>query len=234
MRNNDWATALVNLPDGSTVTLRALTAREKDLVDDAFPRPLPPMKKDPTKGSDAPFIPDRADPGYDKQLRRHVKDQQRAHLAIAMDAPDKQGATYTKAEPANRAAWLKEAVDRLADEWLDDVLQMMFERMGELTTVQLVRRAMTIIVEARDPEAKDKADAPKPLEVPENYATTEEGLMLRVCERFGTDPASWPVTLSAEQRATYLANELVRQREESHRDGLLAAALSVVGIRAGG
>jgi hypothetical protein len=49
---------------GKEVTLRALTAAETSRLRATWPEPVPPPGPDPSKGSKAPWVPDRFNPAY--------------------------------------------------------------------------------------------------------------------------------------------------------------------------
>lgn len=53
--------------------------------------------------------------------------------------------------------------------------------------------------------------------MPKDFGYTEAGAMLRICERFGQDPITWPDSLSQGNRDVLLAWERIRQHEERSR-----------------
>jgi hypothetical protein len=172
------------------------------------------MVKDPNAGSLSPKIPNENDPEHVKALRLWLKWLKRAQVGIATQPKGKWD-----------AAKVRELAEKVAETYTTDEIEVLWVRLRELSTGEMLRHALSIIVTGNtEAEATEE-----PMKVPESYGLTEEGLMLRAAERFGQNPAEWPKTLSPEERAKVLANEIVRRREESEKMDAIRSALGILG-----
>lgn len=71
---------------GQAVTLTILSAMEAAAVEACFPRPVPPLGKNPGKGSDAPPVLREDDPDYQGRLAAWRRRTAAAHAACALNA----------------------------------------------------------------------------------------------------------------------------------------------------
>lgn len=114
---------------GTTWTIRALLARERMLIDAAYPPPPVPTKKHLNTGEETP-LPDS--PGYqvDRQKRFHAMTC--AIVAVALDyGVGGQGFPFQGA-PGDRKAWIDGAADELGAVFTDDELEHLYHRIDEL------------------------------------------------------------------------------------------------------
>ncbi len=224
------ATAEVRLDASRVVTVRALRVVEHDAVQDAFPRPSPPYKNDPTKGSLAPPIQRADDVPYQRELRRWYTNVLMAEVALAIDLElegDLSGGFPLNQDLPTREGWLQTAVKQLKDSMTEPEVRMLHDAMDKLGTVSMVKEAMRVLLVERDSDSPVDAE----IRVPQNYDTSETGLLLAAAERFGVgDPVAWMDGLKPGERALLLANELVRREEEAKKTELLAAACGVAGV----
>jgi hypothetical protein len=162
-------------------------------------------------------VADEADPTHQRELRKWLKWVKRAQVSVSMQATEEWTGDKVKA-----------LAERAAKSFTNDEIELLWVRLRELSTGEMIRNAMTIIISpSADGGESDKGDS---VQVPEAYAITEDGLMMRAAERFGQNPATWPKTLSPEERALTLANELVRRKEENERMDAIRAALGMMGV----
>lgn len=208
--------------------VRALWARETDLIDEAFPRPTPPLVKDPDKGSLAPKIPDESSPAHQRALRVWVRDVMRAQVFLSIEFKDK--ATISPEE-------LRKGVEELPDRFREDEIQLFWGAMQELSPKNLIRQAVRVIViAAEDLKRAEEAglagiagNGDDGVVLPEAFAVTNDTILYRAAQRSGQDPFVWPRTLSPEQAAIAVAQELIAQKQEDDRAAVLKAAVGMLG-----
>lgn len=220
----------VRLDPERTVKVRALRVVEVDAVQDAFPRPSPPYKNDPTKGSLSPPIQRADDIPYQRELRRWYTNVCLAEVALSIDlelSGETSGPFNLADDLPTREAWLRAAVGELKESMTEPEVRMLHDAMEKLGTVAMVKEAMKVLLVERDSDSPVEAD----IRIPQNYDTSETGLLLSAAARFGVgDPIAWMDKLEPGQRAMMLANELVRREEEGRRDSMLATACGVAGL----
>lgn len=103
---------------GRKITARPLLNAEHKAISAAFPPPRPPMMKDPTRGSDAPKIPNLEDADYIEADNAWYERAAVMRLAVAIGLePEGQPAWSHRLPPEQRRAWL-EAAERELDEHL--------------------------------------------------------------------------------------------------------------------
>lgn len=229
--NAKAATREVALSADLKVTVRVLRTRELNEIADIYVRPVAPYGKDPLKGSDAPSIQREDDVGYQRRLRRWYGDLRTAEIAVSIDlgvaldgGTDKM--LYGACPAGRREAWLAEAVSQLQDVFTEPQLRMLAETMRTLSTVGLVKEAIKVLIVERD--GKDRpVDDENAIAIPQDYDTSETGLLMSAAARYGRDPLPWIRELPAADKAIILAKELIEQQKESHRTALAAAALRV-------
>ncbi|MBS0186687.1 MAG: hypothetical protein JSS51_01375 [Planctomycetes bacterium] len=220
----------VTLPSGIEINLRTLSSLEIDAIADLYPRPAPPLGKNPLAGTEAPPVPREDDVGYQKRLRRWYVDVRAAELAAAMDFEHpiddtSESLTFASCPEARRSAWFASAVPALKSSLSEPELRLLTEEMHSLTTVPLVKEAIRILLVERD-ETRS-ADGEKEIQVPQNYDRSELGLLMSAAERFGQDPLPWINRLEPGERQLILAQELIRKTEEAEKLTVLAAAARI-------
>ena len=72
-------------PGAVAVTVRGLSMHEVRVAHSAFDEPTPPLMKDPTKGSNAPPIPNSGDAAYLRQAAEYSDNTMAACVARATD-----------------------------------------------------------------------------------------------------------------------------------------------------
>lgn len=126
------APATIILPDGTQAPLRPLSMAEDRAVERAFDEPPVPLVKDPDKGSKAPRVPDTNDPVYRRAAYARYVETLVAKIAVAIGLELDAGGTPTPfgavlGDPGKERAWLRDAVDGLADRitgpWLDSAAE---------------------------------------------------------------------------------------------------------------
>lgn len=200
------------------VSLRPLWARETEQLEDMFPRPVPPLGKNPLRGSLAEPVPNEADAGYQASIRKWFREMQRAQLYFAFQPSPIKG--------MERDAVAREA-EKLADQFTGPELQYLWTRLQELSTRSLVEQAIKQVVVVRtDGEATGE-----PLSIPDAYDLTEAAILYRAACRAGQDPHRWPADLSPEQRAQTIAHEIILRREEAEQRETLRAVAALLGAQ---
>ena len=188
------------------------------------------MGKNPLAGSDAPPVPREDDVGYRRALSRWFSDLRTAEIAVAMDLvhrPDKAAADTCFADAADKDVWLRSAVAALKETFSEPELRLLAESLESLSTRSMVQEAIRILIVEADGEPK--ADSER-LKIPEQFDTTEQGVLLSAAARFGVgDPFKWIDGLDAGQRSMAIAAELIRRREEADRAALVMSACRVAG-----
>ena len=99
---------------GKVYSVRALSAAQSAALRDLCPRPLPPLGKDPTKGSNAPPIAQTLDPTYQANVVAYGRkvDAMEAAVALGLAEHDAGPEVLAEAEALRRA--LSEAeIDRV-------------------------------------------------------------------------------------------------------------------------
>lgn len=218
------ATAIVHLPSpgdapARAVPVRALWAWEQDLAEDAVPRPLPPMRKDPNRGSASDPVPDLKDPDHQEDLRRWVRDLARAQVFLS---------TAEKPDESLTTEGVRAGVRAVARLYTSDELDHLWLSLRKLSTLSLVKEAMRVVLVKRD-ESDAPAGTSESVMVPESYDLTEDAILYRAACRAGQDPFAWVRGLSPQQRATALAHEIVMRREEDARLAVLRSAVGILG-----
>lgn len=132
MKISDFAGCLktveLTLPNGAKVTARELSAADDRAIRDAMPPPLPPMVKDPGKGSAAPKVPQTTDPAYVSAFNEWFSRRSVVRLAAAMGWENRSGRAWDRTAPAEiRAAWCAEAVSELSAAMSVDDLNRLYE-----------------------------------------------------------------------------------------------------------
>lgn len=219
------ATATVYLPAPNSaqpraVAVRALWAWEQDLAEEAFPRPMPPLKKDPNRGSAADPIPDPKDPLHQEELRRWVRDLARAQVFLA---------TAEKPDDSLTADGLRSGVKAVARIYTADELDHLWLSLRKLSTLALVKEALRVVIVKREDQDAPTIPGGDALTIPESYDLTEDAILYRAACRAGQDPFAWVHGLSPQQRATALAHEIVMRREEDAKLAVLRSAVGILG-----
>lgn len=222
------------------VAVRGISQAETRLIAKTFPAPVPPMKKDPRGGS-LSEVPDRESPAYLAQVDEYYLMQHNASVAIAAGfvlakvdgAPSGPfpGLPRTEEELTAAKKWIVEAERQISARFSNTEIELMAVNMKMLAGGDTIKEAVhQLIVEipkkhptvgGDDEFADEVREAKDPLELPANYARTNEGLMMRACRAFGRDPITWPLTLSADDRDRVLADQILFEREENERHAVL-------------
>lgn len=206
------------------VKIRALWAKETDLIDEAYPRPIAPMMKNPNAGSESPPIPNEADPKHQAELRRWVKAVMRSRVAMSLE-PNTDGWDEAK---------LKAMVGELITTYTEEHINVLSAAAAQFSAARMVSDALKALVIAREPKAGatsgvgvvDLNEADK-IDIPDQYDDSQAMLDLRICERFGQAPG-WEKTLSPDDQAKARAYELVRLGEQRKATSLLQAVAALV------
>jgi hypothetical protein len=105
------------------VRVRQVSYNESRAIARAFPRPFPPLIKDPAKGSAAPKIPDTADPEYRLAVEHWSERIELAELGVAMQlgvGPASDPIRFDPKDPEAIRSWATLAVQKLGDEYTVD------------------------------------------------------------------------------------------------------------------
>lgn len=123
---NRLSTASITLPSGKAHDLRALTVAEERAVERHLPRPTPPMKKDPNKGS-LSQIPDETNPAYQAEFDAWYERVSVMRLAVALGYRPNGQTGFRETPESHQQRWLNLAHDELVAEvsmaWLRDAVK---------------------------------------------------------------------------------------------------------------
>ncbi len=115
---------------GRDLPARAVTALETEELMRAFPQPAPPKVHDPTRGSAAPKIEDRADPAYQRELREWYRRLAAAEVIVAAGLEHKGRRWETEAR--GREGWISEAAGALLATVSQQELDALFNQVRDL------------------------------------------------------------------------------------------------------
>lgn len=222
----------LSLSEGRTLSVRALLASEQDDIADVFPRPSPPLGKNPLAGSEAPPIPRDDDAVYQKNLRRWYLNLRAAEAVVAIDlAIDFKGGSYTfkTVSERDREEWLREAVKSLKSSMTEPEIRAITDTIERLNSRELVREAIKVMIVERDEDSKLDENA---IKIPQNYDYTETGMLVSAAMQLGVgDPFPWIDSLDPGKRAAIIGAELIRRREESAKMEMMMSLMSAASIR---
>lgn len=213
------------------VQVRGLSAAESALIVRAIPRPVPPRKKDPNAGS-LSTIPDTEDPNYQREVFWYHAMIRAAEVAVATDLTLKDGRSFPQeGSIEDIKKWIEDAAGAVGAAFSAAEIDIMAAAMMAVSGFETLKAmAQLLVVELPKTTDVDSIEiAPKdPLELPENWSRTDEGLMMRAAKEYGQDPFTWPLTLTSDQRNKVLAEQLIADREQAEMRTqlrILAAAL---------
>lgn len=210
--------------DPITVTVRGLRGDEVAAIVDAIDRPRPPMIPDPARGSLSLHVANTNDPGYLDAMRVYGRKYAAAEVAVAIDLVLNDGPL--PGDAGKRKDWIIRAIDQVRREFIDSEIDALWNALHALTGIDAVKDMIrTLIVQVPAPKKGEKDT----LEIPEHWARTEDGLLFRAASRFGQDPITWPLSLSADDRLRVIADQVLWQREEDTRLTILAGIRSAIG-----
>lgn len=221
----------VHLSQNRVFTVRALSAAQTIAVQEALPFPSPPMKADPTKGSLAPQVPDEKDPVFLAACAGVTRERTMAEVAIAIDLDLEEAAgKYVAWETAEeKKKWIGLAVKAMAEIFSEQEILTLWNTSMVLGGPEAVRQYIgQLVVKVEPKSATETALKAGEKDIPADYAYTAEALTLKVCERFGQNPSTWPATWTAEEQAKYLAFERIATHEEQMRDQIQAGLLTMM------
>lgn len=194
---------------GYSFKVRALSDAESAAIARLFPRPLPPLtRKDTTKGSAAPMLPETNDPGYLAASQVWTRRQWLYEIAVAQELVKLDG------DESTWAAKLKEVADKLSGKLTEVEIVRVWQAIRDLfDETAETRAADALYVDMENVDADQIAEVDTP---PASYGTTNAYLDARICERFG-----WPLEYVHEMKAgtkfVLRKYERFRQWEESKR-----------------
>lgn len=136
-----FATASLDLRPGLTLSLRALSQAEEHALTEAWPAPRVPLRKDPTKGSAAPPVPDEDDPQHLAARARWDRELDVLHAAVSMGYEAKAGPFRADAGREERRAWCRAVVDELSPRLTAPEARRIYSEIARLNAVHLVARA---------------------------------------------------------------------------------------------
>lgn len=206
---------------GVTVRPRPLTLREAAAVRESFPRPIPPLVKDPAKGSLAPKIPDEQDPEYRRACQANYYAVLVAEAAIAVGWTT--GGAGFKADAAreDRDAWLRAASTEIAGVLTEPELAAIGDALARADRdLEAAARRGLIVALGDDAKADDDEEEA----LPENYGQTRLYALLRACERFGLDPTKALLDMAPADKTLLRQYDRARRQEEDKRDAVLIRA----------
>lgn len=94
-----------------------------------FPRPMPPLRQNPAKGSLAPPEPDELDPAYREEVLRWARRTDYIEVAAALDVEvEINGAAVTcRSDPASLKAWAERAGPMVAESFTREELRRVYD-----------------------------------------------------------------------------------------------------------
>ena len=188
---------------GATFTLRLLTMAEVYDLIAAVPVVIPPVTVNGQQ------VENRRDPAYLSAEAARQRSIRMGELAIALDLPGVDGATW-RALPGvgERRAWLIHVERQITTTLLGSEVEALEKVLADNAAMQIVR----------DPRQFDA----EPERLPERYGVTGAYIELRLCERYGQDPLAWPERFAAAPRgvrAMLAEYELIREQQEAKEAG---------------
>lgn len=169
---------------GVTFRVRALKDSESAAITRLFPRPMPPItRRDTTKGSAAPLLPEPNDPAYIAANEQWTRRRWLYEIALATEV-----VKLVKGDDTKATADLTAAADALSDKMTEPEIVRVWTTTRDLFDETAQTRARdSLVVDTTDIPADQLAETKLP---PESYGTTPGYLDFRVCERFKIDPAA--------------------------------------------
>lgn len=172
--------------NGQMVRVRALTATETDRMSDLWPRPRPTkMRRDLTKGSAAPMIPDELDPDYQRAYTVWARKMETIQVAAAMGYTTAKGRTFDaiKGSDQDLIQWGEDAIAELRTIVPAAQLSHAWAALVDLASIERARDHL--IVEL--PDGADPTD-PDAYRLPDEYANTKTRVVLEILREYKIDP----------------------------------------------
>lgn len=126
---------------GTTVNLSAVCAADIVVLRRCFPRPMPPMAPDPSRGTGAPFVPDHADERYNVRLNEWNQRVIAAEVAMGLRLVTASGRKQSRVDAEFRV-WAEEAVGELLETFTTPELRRLSEALDRASGVDMEERAV--------------------------------------------------------------------------------------------
>lgn len=177
---------------GQEITIRAISAKDADLLNRLYPRPVPTTLCRPKDmGSLAPDVPDENEPGFRPKVASWFAQLQSlvvvlgADIRLREDDPGVAVIKDLKDDAINK--WFDERVGELRALWSLPEIAEVYTRIMDLGRFERMRSALIEDCTGR-PRLAEEGAAARKFELPTRYKISDLSQFFRVCARFGIDP----------------------------------------------
>lgn len=177
---------------GQEIAIRAVSAKEADLLNRLFPRPVPTTLCRPKDmGSLAPDVPDENEPGFRPKLASWFARLQCLVVVLGADVrlqdEDAGAAAIKDLKDDAVAKWFDDRVDAIRGLWSLPEIAEVYTRIMDLGRFDQMRSALIEDCTGQ-PKRAEEVIATRKFKLPDRYRITDLSQFLRVCSRYGINP----------------------------------------------